>query len=104
MVEILQATTPTFILTVPNSVDLTTVRNLCFSLKQNNNVLINKFIDALTVESHTVSVFLTQIETLKLSAGQAKIQLNWLWSNGTRGGTYEVTITILENLLKEVMT
>ena len=104
MVEILQATTPTFILTVPNSVDLTTVSNLCFSLKQNNNVLINKFIDALTVEGQTVSVFLTQIETLKLSAGQAKIQLNWLWPNGTRGGTYEVTITILENLLKEVMT
>ena len=104
MVEILQATTPTFILTVPNSVDLSVVRNLCFSLKQNNSVLINKYIDSLTVEGQTVSVFLTQIETLQLSAGQATIQLNWLYNNGTRGGTYEVTITILDNLLKDVMT
>lgn len=104
MVEILQATTPTFILSVPNFVDLSTVSNLCFSIQQNNSVLINKFIDSLSVEGQTVSVFLTQIDTLQLSAGQAKIQLNWLWPNGTRGGTYEVTITILDNLLKEVMT
>jgi hypothetical protein len=104
MVEILQATTPTFIITVPNYIDLSTVDNLCFSLKQNNNVLIHKYMDSLAVDGQTVSVFLTQLDTLQLSAGQATIQLNWLYGDGTRGGTREEVITVLDNLLKEVMT
>ena len=104
MVEILQATTPSFILTIPNSVDLSVMNNLCFSIKQNDNVIIHKFLDSLSVDGQTVSVFLTQLETLQLAAGQAKIQLNWLYPDGTRGATREVVITVLDNLLKEVMT
>lgn len=103
MVEILQATTPSFVLTIPNSVDLSVMSNLCFTIKQNENVIINKYIDSLTIDGQTVSAFLTQLDTLQLSAGQAKIQLNWLYPNGTRGGTREVVITVLDNLLKEVM-
>ncbi len=104
MVEILQATTPTFQITVPSFVDLSSVRNLCFSLEQNKVTKINKYSDSLTIDGRVVSVFLTQIETMQLVGGQATIMLNWLYEDGSRGGTYPVTITVIENLLKEVMT
>ena len=97
-----QATTPTFILTLPNTVDLSLAANIYFSLKQ-GKVEIQKENDALVVDGQTVSVYLTQAETLQLSAGSAQLQLNWTYANGSRACSNIVSVNVTENLLKEVV-
>lgn len=97
-----QATTPTFILTLPDTVDLSLAANIYFSLKQ-GNVEIQKENDALAVEGQTVSVYLTQAETLQLSAGSAQLQLNWTYADGSRACTNVATVQVTSNLLKAVV-
>jgi hypothetical protein len=97
-----QATTPTFILTLPDTVDLSQAANIYFSLRQ-KNVNIEKSNDDLTVDGQTVSVYLSQEETLQLVSGAAQIQLNWTYANGSRACSNIVSVQVTENLLKEVV-
>ena len=97
-----QATTPTFILTLPDTVDLSEAANIYFSLRQ-KNVIIEKSNDDLTVDGQTVSVYLSQAETLQLVSGAAQIQLNWTYANGSRACSNIVSVQVTENLLKEVV-
>ena len=97
-----QATTPTFVLNLPDTVDLTQAANVYFALRQ-GCVLIEKTSDDLTIEPHTVYVALSQAETLRLATGMAKIQLNWTYADGTRACTDIVTVDVLQNLLLEVL-
>ena len=97
-----QATTPTFILTLPNSVDLSQTENVYFTLRQ-NNVSIQKSTDDLVIEGQTVSVFLSQLDTLQLTAGTAQMQLNWTYNNGSRACSNIVSVNVTENLLKAVV-
>lgn len=97
-----QATTPTFILTLPNDVDPSEFANIYFTLRQ-KSVLIEKTGTDLTVDGQTVSVYLSQAETLQLVSGAAQIQLNWTYSNGARACSNIVSVQVTENLLKEVV-
>ena len=97
-----QATTPTFILTLPDTVDLSQAVNIYFSFRQ-KNVIIEKSGDDLTVDGQTVSVYLSQAETLHLVSGAAQIQLNWTYANGSRACSNIVLVQVTENLLKEVV-
>ena len=58
-----QATTPTFILTLPDTVDLSEVSHLYFTIEQNKTIVKKQDKD-LTVDGQTVQVFLSQQETL----------------------------------------
>ena len=95
-----QATTPTIIMTLPNDVDLTEAQTVMFSLVQGSSV-IRKVIE--NAEAHQVSVYLTQEETLGLSNGNAQIQLNWTYADGSRACTNIVNINVTPNLLKAVI-
>lgn len=97
-----QATTPTFVLTLPDTVDLSQAANIYFSLRQ-KNVIIEKTDDDLTVDGQTVSVYLSQAETLQLVPGAAQIQLNWTYANSARACSNIVSVQVTENLLKEVV-
>lgn len=97
-----QATTPTFILTLPDTVDLSQAANIYFSLRQ-NGVHIEKTGEDLTVDGQTVSVYLSQAETIQLISGTAQIQLNWTYANGARACSNIVSVQVTENLLKEVV-
>lgn len=97
-----QATTPRFVLELPDTVDLTQAANVYFALKQ-MNVLIEKSTADLTVDTHTVCVALSQAETLRLATGRARIQLNWTYEDGTRACTNIVTVNVLQNLMMEVL-
>lgn len=98
-----QATTPTFVLTLPQAVDLSQASSVVFVLSQENTI-IEKKDAALTIEGQTVSVYLTQSETLKLHAGSAKLQLNWVYADGSRAATDIKSIRVTENLLKKVIS
>lgn len=97
-----QATTPTFILTLPSDVDLSEAAHVYFTLKQKNAEIVKEDTD-LTIDGNEVSVYMTQAETVKLSVGAALIQLNWTYANGSRACSTIATVTVDENLLKAVV-
>lgn len=98
----IQATTPTFVLTLPNDVDLTEASEILFSLCMGNVQLIKHAAD-MTVTQHTVSVYLTQAETLQFARGTAMLQLNWTYGDGSRACTNIVNVDVGANLYKEVI-
>ena len=98
-----QGTTPTFILTLPNTVDLTAINNLYFSLEQGTTTLM-KTGDDLTIDGQTISVYLSQSETLQFNPGRANLQLNWTYNGGSRACSNIASVTIGANLLKEVVS
>lgn len=97
-----QATTPTFILTLPNDVDLDEAAHVYFTLKQKNAEIVKEDSD-LTIDGNEVSVYLSQAETVKLSVGTALLQLNWTYENGARACSTIASVAVDENLLKAVM-
>lgn len=97
-----QATTPTFVFTLPNSVDTGDMAHVYYSLVQ-NKVDIEKSDTEITIDGQKVSVTLTQADTVRLIPGTAKMQLNWTYSDGTRACSQIVAINITENLLREVV-
>lgn len=97
-----QATTPTFVLTLPNDVDLTEPNHFFFTAQQGNTV-IQKSDEDLVIDGHTVSVYLTQEDTIKFLSGNIRIQLNWTYDDGSRAASEIATVRVTENLLKEVI-
>lgn len=97
-----QATTPTFVLTLPEEVDLSQASNIYFTLRQ-KGVQINKTVDEIVIDGQTVSVYLSQSETISIQAGIAQLQLNWTYANGARACSNIVSVPVSENLLKRVI-
>ena len=97
-----QATTPTFVLTLPNNVDLSIANNVYFTMRQ-GCTCIQKNGEELEVSANVVSVYLTQADTLKLTKGNADLQLNWTYEGGERACSEIKRIPVTENLLKEVV-
>lgn len=97
-----QATTPTFILTLPQNIDLGEAAHVYFTLKQNDTEIEKSDAD-LTIDENEVSVYLSQAETLMLSVGRARIQLNWTYANGARACSNLAIVEVTENLLKAVV-
>lgn len=96
-----QATTPTFILTLPNTIDLSQAESVYFSIEQ-DYFSIHKQVDSVSENIATVS--LTQEETVNFDyRTDAKIQLNWVYSDGSRAATKTKTVSVDENLLKDVI-
>ena len=98
-----QGTTPTFILTLPNTVDLGAISNLYFSLEQGTTKL-RKTGNELSINGQDVSVYLTQAETLKFNTGRANLQLNWTYPDGSRACSNIVNVNVGLNLIKEVVS
>jgi len=97
-----QATTPTFILTLPNDVDLSIANNVYFTMRQ-GCTRIQKDGEDLEINHNIVSVYLTQSDTLKLTKGSAQIQLNWTYDGEKRACSEIKNVPVTENLLKEVV-
>ena len=97
-----QATTPTFVLTLPQTVNLSEAANVYFTISQGRNIL-TKTGDGLEINTNQVSVYLTQAETIAFSVGMAEIQLNWTYPNGTRACTNVVSVNVDKNLLRRVI-
>ena len=89
-------------MTLPNDVDLSEPVHFYFTLKQGSTVIEKQDAD-LVIDEHTVSVYLSQAETLQLREGSVSIQLNWTYSNGARACSNIVSVQVSENLLKEVV-
>lgn len=101
-----QATTPTFSLTLKDhTVNLNEADHVYFTLRQ-PGLHFRIQDDRLELDGYTAQVFLTQEETVRLSVGPARIQLNWTQvvdGKTIRPCSAVKTIEITENLEDEVL-
>lgn len=98
-----RGTTPTFTLQFPDTIDLTLAEEFVFTLSQGSAV-VEKYGADMTISAHSVEVYLEQEDTLKFQMySDAKMQLNWVYSDGSRGCSKVKTISVEENLHDEVM-
>lgn len=100
--ETMQGLTPTIIVRVPETIDLTEAANIYVSFMQSNRLLMKKT-EGFVVEAHEVDIYLTQEETLLFKPGTASMQVNWTYSTGQRGATRWLGIHIDANQLPEVL-
>ena len=102
-------TTPTFTLKLKRTydVDLTAVQNIYVTLKQGTNVLTKSGLDINVVDSKTVTVTLTQEESLNFSLDKKiELQLNWTYTDQgivKRAATKIIEITLEKQLLTQVL-
>lgn len=99
---IIQGVTPTFTLTLPESVDLTVAKGVYATFSQSKTSL-TKTADSLTIRAHEVDVYLTQAETLSFQKGRVMVELNWTYDDGSRGASEKKGIEWDDNLLQEVL-
>lgn len=104
-----KALTPTITMTFPaDEVDFSETEHVCFTMTQGSRVVIEKSDAQLALSGNVAQVWLSQADTLSLSPGEAKFQLNWTYpadqaGNVARGGSDVHTMRITENLKNEVM-
>lgn len=96
-----RGTTPTFTFHFPETMDLFDARGY-FVTFSGNGVKITK-VDNVVVNEHTISVSLTQEETLALGPGTVEIQVNWTYGDGLRAASSIVTYEFSRQLLLEVL-
>lgn len=96
-------TTPTFTLTLPNTINLGDAEHVKFTIEQFGQV-ITKDENDMTISTNVVTVKLDQEDTISFGDGiEAEIQLNWTYADGTRMASNVVTIPMDENLYKDVI-
>lgn len=102
----IRGTTPTFTFTIKNQdIDLGAAQNVYVTLAQGSK-LIEKTGTDLEIETRTVSVFLTQKESLQLLEGSnCEIQINWTYldidgETVRRAATKVKSIPISKQLLR----
>lgn len=98
-----KGTTPTITFHLPDTVDLTLAENVYATLTQ-GSLSVCKSGDALTVTAHSVSLDLSQEETLSFLQGvPAMAQLNWVYEDGKRGCSNIVNVFVHDNLERRVL-
>ncbi len=98
-----RATTPTFKHTFSEQeLDLTAANHVYVTYRQGSKVL-TKTGEDIEVEPKSVTVYLSQKETLMFRAGIVKTQVNWTGMDGTRAASKTKEIELEENLLDKVV-
>ena len=96
-----KGTTPTFIFKLKD-IDLQTAEDIAVTF-QTSGKTIEKNLDDITINENEIEVYLSQEDTLSLSVGGAKAQVNILFNGGVRGCTKAINIPVKNNLKNEVM-
>jgi len=103
-----KGTTPTYILTLPKDINLQQATNVYVTFaKTNYTVVLTKTGDDLTITNNTISVFLSQEETMKFQTDSILLQVNWTYDDGgiaKRACTEIVSVPVKRNLLNEVVS
>ena len=103
---IITGTTPTLTLHVSDdeNLDFNEANQIYFTIRQGSVKYTKTSEDIYIVDEHTLQVSFTQEETLSFRYNlEAKVQLNWTYENGIRAATKVKTITLSENLIREVL-
>ena len=101
---IVPGTTPTLPLSLPEGYDISDATQIYVSLKS-ETAQTTKYGESVTLTSgRFITVKLSQEDTLAFPNNSvAKIQVNWIYADGTRGATVPATVVISEQLLRSVL-
>lgn len=102
MTAIVKGTTPTIYYTF-STVSVQNISVAYLTIKQFGEIVVEKDISSASIRESALAWTLTQEETLLLDVGSAKIMLNWLLSDGTRGIGKETEVKIKNNHKDEVI-
>lgn len=97
-----QGTTPTIQITI-NDIDLNEMQNIYVVFEQNGYILKKESSD-LDIEGNTISVSLSQEETLNFKEGTCNIQLRMITRGGVAIASPIKTTKVYRVLNKEVIT
>jgi hypothetical protein len=97
-----QGTTPTIQITI-NDIDLNEMQNIYVVFEQNGYILKKESSD-LDIEGNTISVLLSQEETLNFKEGTCNIQLRMITKGGVAIASPIKTTKVYRVLNKEVIT
>lgn len=97
-----QGTTPTIQITI-NDIDLNEMQNIYVVFEQNGYILKKESSD-LDIEGNTISVSLSQEETLNFKEGTCNIQLRMITKGGVAIASPIKTTKVYRVLNKEVIT
>lgn len=97
-----QGTTPTIQITI-NDIDLNEMQNIYVVFEQNGYILKKESSD-LEIEGNTISVSLSQEETLNFKEGTCNIQLRMITKGGVAIASPIKTTKVYRVLNKEVIT
>lgn len=101
--SVARGTTPTYILTFRDEgLDLTTANNVYVTFKKGAKI-ITKTGQDIEVAPKQVGVYLNQKETLSLSEGDVKVQVNWTTGSGRRAASVVAVTNLSEQLLEKVI-
>lgn len=102
-----RGTTPTYILTLPQDIDLDDAAEVVVTFSDYHyKPILEKSGADLGIEDNTISVFLSQEETLRFPEGKVRIQVNWTYNSGgqmLRACSEIATIHAQKNLKNEVI-
>lgn len=99
-----RGTTPTITLTL-ETMDLTSLKSVYVTFCQFGKMLTKQSGDeGVDITEHTVSVSLSQEETLRFTPGTVEVQLRGLTNGGDAFATNVAKVAVKEVLLKEVIT
>lgn len=101
----IQATTPTLTLTLPETVDLSTAQTILVTFEQYDTELTKTLNDGVEIgaTNNVLLVYLTQEETLLFVPNKAaSVQVNW-FDNGARIASEIGKVIITPNLIAEVI-
>jgi len=101
-----KGTTPTIVLTLPADVDLSDASNVYVSIaKRNGAEIIRKTTSDLVIDEHSISVYLSQEETLSLPEF-IELQVNWTYvqDNTTKRIASKIyTLRFENNIINQVL-
>ena len=94
-----RGTTPTHTFTIPEELDVSTLSVIYITYSQFGRRVIEKDIEDIIISDQTLSVTLSQVETLLFRPGEVEIQIR---AKTTGGSAYASTIveTTAERILK----
>lgn len=99
-----KGTTPTIVLTFDESVDFSEAESVVVTLATDyHKVLTEKSGSELTINTNVISFKFTQAETLAMETDNMLIQVNVLYSDGTRIASNIATVEWDNNLKGEIM-
>lgn len=102
MINIIRGTTPT-VKYVFTKIDVSDITAAFLTIEQCGSLIVDKDLESATIVDNNIYWRLEQEETLAASCGSAKMMLNWLLEDGTRGASNELGLVFKENQKDEVI-
>lgn len=102
MAAIIVGTTPTIKYTF-SSIDPENIVAAYLTIKKGSGIVLEKNLSDAVLDETGIMWALTQSDTLAVGTGDAKVMLNWLLTDGTRGASAEKEIRFAGNHKPEVI-